>query len=218
MSNYYELLGVDTRATTDEIKTAFRKRARESHPDANPGGGKPLQQKFAEIASAYEVLRDPARRTQYDVARSAATVDGSSPGYPGGYYQPGVSEDAFEEAFKRFWEKHGANWQRAAQQEPRRKSTKEQEMEQAAAWEAEKREAKLNKARFERVKKRTQQARHVRQAQTLRKVWQTHGRVTWVDVAVAAATTATAAFLFSLWQPLMSPPAPTDAAVSPDSG
>lgn len=53
-----------------------------------------------------QVLRDTSRRAQYDAARSAASRSPS--GFPGGIYQPGVSEDAFEAAFRRWWEKAGA--------------------------------------------------------------------------------------------------------------
>ena len=54
-----------------------------------------------------QVLRDTGRRAQYDAARSA-TPDGPRGGFPSGVYQPGVSEDAFEAAFRRWWEKAGA--------------------------------------------------------------------------------------------------------------
>lgn len=55
MSNYYELLNVDARASTDDIKKAFREQAKQLHPDRNPGGGPELQQRFSELAEAYEV-------------------------------------------------------------------------------------------------------------------------------------------------------------------
>lgn len=70
MSNYYELLNVDARATTYDIKKAFRQRAKELHPDANPTGGPELRQQFAELAEAYEVRR----KAQHVNSRSAMTV------------------------------------------------------------------------------------------------------------------------------------------------
>ncbi len=63
--NYYQILGVDPDADTAEIKKAFRARARDSHPDSNPGDSS-AEHRFREIAEAYEVLSDPERRRRYD--------------------------------------------------------------------------------------------------------------------------------------------------------
>lgn len=64
MADYYELLGVARDAEPDEIKKAFRRLARESHPDTNSDPG--AEARFREIAEAYEVLSDPQRRAAYD--------------------------------------------------------------------------------------------------------------------------------------------------------
>lgn len=63
--DYYRILGVDRDADPGRIKKAFRKLARETHPDANPGDPG-AEARFREIAEAYEVLSDPDRRRSYD--------------------------------------------------------------------------------------------------------------------------------------------------------
>jgi molecular chaperone DnaJ len=63
--DYYEVLGVDTRASQEEIKKAYRQLALQFHPDRNPGN-KEAEEKFKEAAEAYEVLRDSQKRDLYD--------------------------------------------------------------------------------------------------------------------------------------------------------
>ena len=63
--DYYALLGVDRGASPNEIKKAFRRLARATHPDANPGDPA-AEERFRKIAEAYEVLSDPNKRARYD--------------------------------------------------------------------------------------------------------------------------------------------------------
>ena len=63
--DYYEILGVGRDATNDEIKKSFRRIARATHPDANPGDPS-SEARFRDAAEAYEVLSDPDRRRRYD--------------------------------------------------------------------------------------------------------------------------------------------------------
>ncbi|MGB7440779.1 MAG: J domain-containing protein [Coleofasciculaceae cyanobacterium] len=63
--DYYEILGVAPEASSEEIKKAFRRLARKSHPDLNPGN-KEAEEKFKDINEAYEVLSDPLKRDQYN--------------------------------------------------------------------------------------------------------------------------------------------------------
>ena len=65
MSDYYELLGVSRGSDTEEIKKAYRQLALQYHPDRNKGS-KEAEERFKEVTKAYEVLRDPEKRTVYD--------------------------------------------------------------------------------------------------------------------------------------------------------
>ncbi len=65
MKDYYQILGVERDAGQDEIKKAFRKLARDTHPDANPNDPE-AEARFRDIAEAYEVLSDPERRASFD--------------------------------------------------------------------------------------------------------------------------------------------------------
>ena len=65
MSDHYETLGVDRRATQEELKRAYRKLARKHHPDANPEDPE-AESRFKELSAAFEVLSDPERRSLYD--------------------------------------------------------------------------------------------------------------------------------------------------------
>lgn len=68
-TDYYDVLGVTPDASTKDIKAAYRKLARTAHPDANPDDPS-AEQRFSDIAKAYEVLRDKTSRAEYDELRS----------------------------------------------------------------------------------------------------------------------------------------------------
>jgi DnaJ-class molecular chaperone len=63
--NYYEILGVDSKATPDEIKRAYRTLAKQHHPDRNPGDSA-AESRFKEVQQAYSVVGDPKKREEYD--------------------------------------------------------------------------------------------------------------------------------------------------------
>lgn len=78
MADLYEVLEVSRDATADEIKKAYRRLARESHPDANPDDPD-AEARFKELAAAYEVLSDPSKRERYDRFGNSAGFDLSDP-------------------------------------------------------------------------------------------------------------------------------------------
>ena len=63
--DYYEVLGIERKATGEEIKKAYRKLAFEFHPDRNPNDAE-AEQRFKEAAEAYEILRDTEKRSRFD--------------------------------------------------------------------------------------------------------------------------------------------------------
>ena len=79
--DYYEVLGLKRNAGEQDIKNAFRKLAKEYHPDCNPGDGE-AEKRFKEVNEAYEVLKDPRKRAAFDRYGHAAFEGG---GGPGGY-------------------------------------------------------------------------------------------------------------------------------------
>jgi molecular chaperone DnaJ len=100
--DYYEVLGVDKKATAEEIKKAYRKKAIEYHPDKNPGN-KEAEEKFKEAAEAYDVLSDSQKRQRYDQFGHAGV--GSAAG--GG----GFSGDFdMEDIFSRFGDIFGGHF------------------------------------------------------------------------------------------------------------
>ncbi|MEV8524821.1 molecular chaperone DnaJ [Streptomyces sp. NPDC052000] len=84
--DYYKVLGVPKDATDAEIKKAYRKLARENHPDANKGDTK-AEERFKEISEANDILGDPKKRKEYDEARALFGNGGyrAGPGAGGGF-------------------------------------------------------------------------------------------------------------------------------------
>ena len=88
--DYYKVLGVPQAATENEIRRAYRKLAKQNHPDANPG----KEERFKEISAAYDVLSDATKRKEYDEVRRLGPMAGAAGGFggaggPGGPGGPG---------------------------------------------------------------------------------------------------------------------------------
>lgn len=100
--DFYQLLGVSDGATADEIRKAYRKLAKQYHPDANPNNPK-ASELFKQIAEAHGVLSDPEKRKKYDQMRRLGAFDlgARGPGRPGGRpgggaQQPGGPSEVFD--------------------------------------------------------------------------------------------------------------------------
>ncbi len=104
----YEVLGVPRSAAEAEVKKAYRRLARKHHPDVNPGDGS-AQKKFQEIASAWEILKDPARRERFDRTGETDEAPAGAPpwaaqagrgaGGASGYQWSGDFRDLFSDLF-----------------------------------------------------------------------------------------------------------------------
>jgi len=91
--DFYKVLGVDKKASADEIKKKYRSLARDLHPDKNQGNVA-LEEKFKAVSEAYDILSDSKKRAEYDEARSMFERGGfRAP--TGGQYQGGDFSDIF---------------------------------------------------------------------------------------------------------------------------
>lgn len=87
--NLYDILGVPRRASEDDIRQAFRKLAKEHHPDLNSGNAAAAE-RFKKISAANEILSDPERRRQYDAGEIDAKGEPRHPGHR--YQRPGAGQ------------------------------------------------------------------------------------------------------------------------------
>jgi len=198
--DHYATLGVSEDATTDQIKAAFRKLAFDHHPDAQGSEASDSKVTFQKILAAYEVLRDPAKRAEYDLLRRSKPTPSGFPDSAADWgFRGPAGEDDWERAFdawaRRMQEEFGGY--SGESEELKRERESAERIARAAAWEREKQEAALNKLRGQRIRQRAEDAKHARQAAVLRRYWQGRRGVTWQDIVVGvvfAACTAGAAY------------------------
>ncbi len=114
--DYYEVLGLDRNASSEEIKKNYRKLARQYHPDKNPGD-KSSEAKFKEVQEAYDILSDDSKRSAYDQFGHNAFDPSSMGGGPGGPGFNGNFSDIFENVFGDiFGDRQGGGGRGPAQQ------------------------------------------------------------------------------------------------------
>src|SRR5881392_869367 len=92
--DYYKILGVPESASQKDISKAYRKLARQNHPDANPGDSS-AEERFKEISAAYDVIGDEAKRKEYDEVRKMGPIGATFGGGPGGRGGPGSGSFRF---------------------------------------------------------------------------------------------------------------------------
>ena len=122
--DYYQVLGVGEKAAPDEMKKAYRKLAKQFHPDAN-GGDRKASNRFKEVGEAYSVLSNPAKRKQYDQMRRLGAFglggrpgSGRGPGPGARSTDPGFSFDDLQGGFGNISDLFSTLFDNMGKQEP----------------------------------------------------------------------------------------------------
>lgn len=112
MSDPYKILGVSRSASTDEIRSAYRKLAKQLHPDANPGDAA-AEDRFKKVSTAFRILSDTKRRAQYDRGEIDANGEDVAPHHHFRSARRGRQSGEFTDIFSDLFSDFGANAPRA---------------------------------------------------------------------------------------------------------
>ncbi|HQV62746.1 MAG TPA: J domain-containing protein [Anaerolineales bacterium] len=141
--DYYKILGVERKASADDIRSAYRKLAMQYHPDKNPGDKK-AEDKFKEINEAYQVLSDEQKRARYDQLGSAYSDFRTGGGRPGDFrwddwfqQQQGGQQRGYGNAEEPFAGGNFSDFFRSIFGEAVRNSARNQSMQQQQAYQQE---------------------------------------------------------------------------------
>ena len=141
--DYYKILGVERKASADDIRSAYRKLAMQYHPDKNPGDKK-AEDKFKEINEAYQVLSDEQKRARYDQLGSAYSDFRTGGGRPGDFrwddwfqQQQGGQQRGYGNAEEPFTGGNFSDFFRSIFGEAVRNSARNQSMQQQQAYQQE---------------------------------------------------------------------------------
>jgi molecular chaperone DnaJ len=119
MADPYQVLGIPKNADADAVKKAYRKLAREHHPDRNPDDPA-AEERFKEVQDAYDLLSDPEKREQYDRYGAMGGAGGFGPGGPGGVRYENVDLGDLSDLFGRFGGFFGGGGQQRARPRPQK--------------------------------------------------------------------------------------------------
>ena len=126
MKDLYSVLGVDRKASADDIKKAHRKLVRQYHPDRNPGDAS-AEERFKEVQAAYDVVGDPEKRKQYDRGGLRGMAGGGgAAGGPGG---PGFDTGSFSDILSNLFGGAGPGGGGGGRTQPRSTSQKGRDLE-----------------------------------------------------------------------------------------
>lgn len=191
----YEILGIAATASAQDVKAAYRVRAKATHPDlAGPAGS---DVEFKRVAAAYELLKDHRSRAEHD--RQAGSADAG----------------AWAEAW--VWKTARAREESAASRERRQQQSARDAADAEAWWAAEKAEAARMRVVFQQRAERARAAEATRKGAVLSRFWHTRTGLLYTDAAVLAVTGAALLYAVSVLKPVARRGSARASALATDS-